>query len=416
MKMRLKDIISLIYIFVFIAAIAEMRFTLTDVYAWRILYHASILAINALCTIYLFLKRFNYLNSFVLLLFSIIIYPIIISVIQGLFIFPMIMVDVVTWPLLFVVFLDYSTTNDLPVSFKRITQYGMALICLLSIPNIVLQYSTVKGSAIFTTYFCLTFLPMLYLVNTRRQAAIFSFLVGGLMLFSSKRGGLIVVLLGVGVYYTLLIYVCSGARGRLKHLRKLLITFIFVILLLFVVVEIFDLNILKRLFSIIEDGGSGRIKIWNLIFERYRSSSAVDKIFGHGFHAVFYRIAPFGISRYAHNSFLETLYDYGVIGLMLIVILTVRITTITVKMTMQKHPLAPAMGYSLVPLYVFSLVSYFFEQSMLILPLSVFWGICLGKYFAKKNDKLSTFQGAWIPTCLANIFSLWKRNKKGKDK
>jgi hypothetical protein len=88
-KMRLKDIISLIYIFVFIAAIAEMRFTLTDVYAWRILYHASILAINALCTIYLFLKRFNYLNSFVLLLFSIIIYPIIISVIQGLFIFPM---------------------------------------------------------------------------------------------------------------------------------------------------------------------------------------------------------------------------------------------------------------------------------------------------------------------------------------
>jgi hypothetical protein len=40
----------------------------------------------------------------------------------------------------------------------------------------------------------------------------------------------------------------------------------------------------------------------------------------------------------------------------------------------------------------------------------------LGKYFAKKNDKLSTFQGAWIPTCLVNIFSLWKRNKKGKDK
>ena len=108
------------------------------------------------------------------------------------------------------VFLDYSMTNDLPVSFKWITKYGMALICLLSIPNIVLQYSTVKGSAIFTTYFCLTFLPMLYLVNTRRQAAIFSFLVGGLMLFSSKRAGYIVVLLGVGVYYTLLIYVRSG--------------------------------------------------------------------------------------------------------------------------------------------------------------------------------------------------------------
>jgi len=93
---------------------------------------------------------------------------------------------------------------------------------------------------------------------------------------------------------------------------------------------------------------------------------------------------------------------------------TVRITSITVKMVMQKHPLAPAMGYSLVPLYVFSLVSYFFEQSMLILPLSVFWGICLGKYFAKKNDKLSTFHGVWIPTCLVNIFYFWKKNKKGE--
>ena len=387
MKKGNKALITVNYIFVFIAAIAELRFTLTDVYSWRLLYHISIFAIIASCIIYLILKRFFFLNSFVVLLFTIIIYQLVISIIRGLFVFPMTIVDVVTWPLLFAVFLDYSKTNDLPVSFKRITIFGLALICLLAIPNIVIQHSTVKGSAVFTTYFCLAFLPMLYLLNTRRQAIFFSFLVGGLMLFSSKRGGSIVVLLGVGVYFILLNYVRSGVGGRVKRITKLLIVLIIVLFLLVVSVEIFDLNILNRLFAISVDGGSGRIKIWNLIIERYRLSSTIDKIFGHGFHAVLYRIAPLGISRYAHNSFLETLYDYGAIGLMLIVMLTIRITTITVKMARQKHPLAPAMGYSLVPLYVFSFVSYFFEQSMLILPLSVFWGICLGKYFGNRARK-----------------------------
>lgn len=381
-KVGKKALITVIYFFVFVAAIAELRFTLTDVYYWRLLYHTSAFVIIAFCILYLFLKRFYSLNSFVVLLFTIIIYQLVISIIQGLFVFPMIIVDVVTWPLLFVVFLDYSIVNDLPVSFKRITKYGLAIICLLSIPNIVIQYSTVKGSAVFTTYFCVTFLPMLYLLNTGRQAIFFSYLVGGLMLFSSKRGGFIVVLLGVGVYYVLLNYVHSKSRGRVIRLTKLMIVILFVLLLLSISIEIFDLKIMDRLFDIVDDGGSGRIRIWNQILERYRSSPPAEKIFGHGFHAVFYSVVPLGIRRYAHNSYLETLYDYGAIGLILISILVVKITSVTVKMVKRKYPLAPAMGFSLVSLYVFSLVSYFFEQSILILPLSVFWGVCLGRFSA----------------------------------
>ena len=153
----------------------------------------------------------------------------------------------------------------------------------------------------------------------------------------------------------------SGVGGTCETHHETIDRFIIVLFLLVVSVEIFDLNILNRLFAISVDGGSGRIKIWNLIIERYRLSSTIDKIFGHGFHAVLYRIAPLGISRYAHNSFLETLYDYGAIGLMLIVMLTIRITTITVKMARQKHPLAPAMVTHLFHYMSFLLLA-FFEQ------------------------------------------------------
>ena len=62
MKKGNKALITVNYIFVFIAAIAELRFTLTDVYSWRLLYHISIFAIIASCIIYLILKRFFFLN------------------------------------------------------------------------------------------------------------------------------------------------------------------------------------------------------------------------------------------------------------------------------------------------------------------------------------------------------------------
>ena len=59
-----------------------------------------------------------------------------------------------------------------------------------------------------------------------------------------------------------------------------------------------------------------------------------------------------------------------------------------IRMFKVNYQFAPVMGYSIVVMLVLSLVSYFFEQAIVILPLSVIWGMILGSFNEYENDKL----------------------------
>lgn len=59
----------------------------------------------------------------------------------------------------------------------------------------------------------------------------------------------------------------------------------------------------------IADNTTGRTDIWNTYFELFRAASAKDLMFGHGFNAV--------VTRAAHNTFIEFMFHYGVIGCIL---------------------------------------------------------------------------------------------------
>jgi len=72
--------------------------------------------------------------------------------------------------------------------------------------------------------------------------------------------------------------------------------------------------------------GSSRGMIWRAVLKGIAESGVVDLVVGHGTESV-----PFCVQRYAgvfknaHNSYLEMLYDMGIIGLVLY-ILTIGIT------------------------------------------------------------------------------------------
>ena len=396
MKIRMnlkKDLcVFLIYVLVFISAITQMCFTITDSYIWRIMYHGSVHAIIALSLIYFISIKNLKVNSLTVLLSVMVLFELITSYVNSLFVIPMIFVDVLTWPLVLVVFFYYTKENKIPDFIKPLTFIGVTLVCLLSILNIIGYYSNHNGAAVFGSYYSLTFLPLLYMVGTKKINILYSIFVLLLMLFSLKRAGLIVALAGIGVYYCLLDSLSDNKKFILKNkLHKLFKLLLLLLLIGFIgryIIYIFDLNILDRLLNLAEDRGSGRLGIWNQVIDAFNHSSQFEKWFGHGFHSVFYQIQPFGIKRFAHNSFVETLYDYGYIGLCFLMCFIAQIIHNFIRMFKVNYQFAPVMGYSIVVMLVLSLVSYFFEQAIMILPLSVIWGMILGSFNEYENDKL----------------------------
>lgn len=381
-----KACIVLIYLLTFVSALTYLRYTTTDVYTWRILYLGSVLGINVLCIVYKLHRRAIVLDWLILLLDIIVLLELCVSYFSGLFVVPMILVDVMAWPMMLSVYYDYSKENQLPEVFKKITLIGMLLVCLFTIPALRLRISGAGSAAVFSTYYCMTFLPMIFMFYKNRVAVIFSGVVSVLMLLTFKRSAFIIVLAGLFFYYVVLI---SGQEDSRKKIRG---AALFVVgILIFVVIgqyliEKLNLNILERLATIMDDGGSGRDRIWAQVIDYFRDSTLIEKWFGHGFHSVFYEIRPLGIARYAHNSFLETLYDYGYVGLILVICVVLRIVFDTIKMIRKHDKNAPLMAYSLVPMLILGFVSYFFEQSVIILPLSILWGICLGSFYKKSSQ------------------------------
>ncbi len=367
-----------------------MRFTINHVSTWKIIYNFSMELVALISVFYFLILMFigrTKINAVCLMLFLMMLYELCLSWIRNMFMFPAIIIDVVPWPCIFLVFYDYSKNSEFPPVFKSMTVIGMSLICFLCIPNILEHYAHYNGGSIFATYYCLALLPMVYLFCSKRVSFIYSVIVAVIMLFTLKRAALIIVVSGIAVYYFLQNYNENASR---KKLRRMLIYFIGVIAAVFAgqyIIEKFDLNIISRLANIFDDGGSGRVAIWNQIMGFFRTSSLSEKALGHGFHAVYYNVKPLGIARYAHNSWLETLYDYGYVGVTFITIFVLHLIIVTVKLIKRKHRLSPIMAYTMVPLIVLSVASYFFEQSLIIIPIMMVWGICLGRLSNKKYLK-----------------------------
>ena len=79
------------------------------------------------------------------------------------------------------------------------------------------------------------------------------------------------------------------------------------------------------------------------------------------------------------------MYDYGVFGLLMVIFLMMLIIGATLMMIAMKYKYAPMMAFSLFPMGVLSLASYFFEQSYIILPICAMWGIAMGSFMGKDH-------------------------------
>lgn len=137
-----------------------------------------------------------------------------------------------------------------------------------------------------------------------------------------------------------------------------------------------DLEIIQE-FTSDDETLSGRTLLWEGILTNYNSLSFGEKLFGSGMHAVKYKYNPYGLGWYAHNSFIETLYDYGIVGLLLLIAFIVVIIKKTLEMNSRKSIVAPIMSVTIPSMLLFASSSYFFEIGQTMLFYSFIWSLCI---------------------------------------
>lgn len=136
-----------------------------------------------------------------------------------------------------------------------------------------------------------------------------------LILVSGSRGGLLAILSGALIY--LLTY--SGKQD--KHIIKKVILAMAIFAMVSVLIDNLPENLKLRFTvdNVVEDGGTGRTTLWAQAFDLFANGGVLRQLFGYGTATISLCFTRFNYSEInvAHNMFIETLAELGIVGLIL---------------------------------------------------------------------------------------------------
>ena len=374
-------IIEFIYAIIYIIAFAQLKYQLRFTSKWETVYKYSVYLLIFLCFLYFLVKRRIEINRWEFLLLFFVLYETLVTLILNGIINPGTFIrDIYAWPLLAFVFCDYSKRNALPCALKPITYVGMTMLYITCIPNIIehLTGDGRNGAVVGPVYYLFGLLPVILVLCNFRTAIFFSILTFIFLVISTKRAGTLIVIFGMMLVYYLYGYM-KGEKQRLKKSFRRIVVIVMALAGLFVIMKAYNITLLQRFLQIQQDEGSGRVGIWKTVIREFVNSTTIKQIMGHGFHSVAYDLVLLpGRSIFAHNSFLEILYDYGIIGLLILLMIMLYLVIRIVFLAKRKDYRVLGLGFSFSIIIILGSLGYFFEEAGIILPVSIAWGVSMG--------------------------------------
>lgn len=178
-----------------------------------------------------------------------------------------------------------------------------------------------SGTGTNAIHFIVLLLPCVFIIEKKNKKVLFIALILITTILSTKRQDFIVAIIGITIPYMIQIFFTDN-NDKFKKIFSIMLVTLLVITAYINLENRLNLEIFARLSSIKEDGGSGRTQIWKNVWDAFDNGSLLQKIFGHGYSAVARdrvgKFSSYGVNyTSAHNDFLETLYDYGVCGLIM---------------------------------------------------------------------------------------------------
>lgn len=276
-----------------------------------------------------------------------------------------------------IVFLDMSLSSGKKfqrVSIGAVSEIFFALVSILYLWFRINPTANNSPTNIFhaqyvnSIYYVLFALP--FVLESPRKL-IYVGLSGLCVLLSAKQGAFLAYSFGLFGYW---IVYSGNSQEKNGFFRKITVIFILLVVASYAygyVVDRFNIDIMAGFSSIAEDGGNGRLDIYLNLINRIKQSSFMDLLIGHGgLNAV---ATDLGIS--AHNDVFETIYDFGLIGVMMYSAFVLHMVKVffTLRKTQNQH--YASLCYLLIAFVVTSMLShlmYILKYCMLI---TAWWGI-----------------------------------------
>lgn len=257
------------------------------------------------------------------------------------------------------------STRDLLVNWSFWVLVLFSGISLYFIPRSI--RSNGLFSSLNTGYYVLFIYPLVMLNSNKMKKIIATTLMIVVVILSMKRGGYVVVALAFSLY---LLFV-----KKTSLIKKIIIVAICLSALAYAIPKLDEMTngTLTTRYEFSQNGGDheGRSTMYPIVWKSIWNSDAFELVFGHGPNAVINNGVLNGDA--AHNDYLEFLYDFGIIGLILLILYQWQLILITIQSYKNKEYFFPTI-FAFSTIMVLSMVSivYAFYYFLLIIP---FWGI-----------------------------------------
>ena len=264
---------------------------------------------------------------------------------------------------------DIDTINDSKRFFCLLTIPVVVLILMSNILRGAMAYDVSKmGNHMI--FYLLTLLPWLMILEKRviRLACVLFVLV--MSVIALKRSAMV-----VSIVCALIFMYREFMKGNESKLNAFLLSAIMIVStagLLLISNNISEGNAIERVESLEEDEGSGRIERYKEVLSLLRDEDDGGKlVFGHGYRTVEIML---GESSSAHNDFLEVLYDYGIIGLIIYALIHLCLIKRVVYLNRSESPYAEGYIMSYVVFFTMSMVSHLIIYPTYFIILTSYWG------------------------------------------
>ncbi len=193
-KLSFRDfVVWIIFIFAFLSCVSYMIYTIKPIIPLKIINYLCLLMTDSFCLLYLFtqISHRTYFYGMVFVLSCFVIFELCIAISTKSFVFPNVIGDVITWPLLFITLYKYTAQNKPFTNLRMTSLFFIFLIYIVSVPCVLFR----TGSSVFSVYYCISFLPLIYLLCSKRAARFCSVISVILIIMTAKSAALIIAIL-----------------------------------------------------------------------------------------------------------------------------------------------------------------------------------------------------------------------------
>ena len=236
---------------------------------------------------------------------------------------------------------DRKKTKEINFVFK------LAYVFMIIIGSYYIIWSLTRPAIVMsgtvnTVYYPLMLLPLVFTKRSKMSAVLGVLLLLFATLISEKRTALIAIVLALVI--PIIINPNSKRKSKFKRAILFLLVGLAVFALAYLFILYFEIDIIDRFMNLSNDGGSGRNHIYATVWRSIKNLGIRDLFIGNGFNGVandkIVMLIDSNIFGFeytsAHNDFLEIIYDYGIIGLLLYVFFLAQMVKVLFKLYINR--------------------------------------------------------------------------------